>query len=103
MLGQSSRNMTASPSGQPATDASAPDPARFISEPRWLSGGNAVKVLNSGAEVFPAWLAAIEAAQVRISLEMYIFSADLIGQRFATALLAAVRRGVRVNLMYDFV
>ncbi len=95
--------MTASLSGQPATDNTTPDPARYISEPRWLSAGNAVKVLSSGAQVFPAWLAAIEGARVRISLEMYIFSADLIGQRFATALLAAVRRGVRVNLMYDFV
>lgn len=95
--------MSASPSEQPAAAGAALDPAQYVSEPRWLIAGNAVKILNGGAEVFPAWLAAIESARERISLEMYIFSDDLIGRRFAAALLAAVRRGVRVNMMYDFV
>ncbi|HVR63710.1 MAG TPA: phospholipase D-like domain-containing protein [Polyangia bacterium] len=95
--------MSASPFEQPAVADVVSDRAAYVSEPRWLISGNSVKILNGGAEVFPAWLAAIESASERISLEMYIFSDDLIGRRFAVALLAAVRRGVRVNLIYDFV
>jgi cardiolipin synthase len=79
------------------------DPLRYIDEPRELIGGNAVKLLPGGAQVFPAWLAAIGAAIERISLEMYIFSADTIGRKVAAALVAAVGRGVLVNVMYDFV
>lgn len=95
--------MSVSSSGQAAAASPAPTPERYIFEPDELIAGNAVKVLNGGAEVFPAMLAAIESARARISLEMYIFSDDLIGQRFADALRAAVRRGVHVNLLYDFV
>ncbi|MEA2699213.1 MAG: cardiolipin synthase [Myxococcales bacterium] len=91
------------PSAEPSAAPAVPDPERFVSEPRELIRGNAVKLLRGGAEIFPAWLSAIHAARVRISLEMYIFSDDRIGRRFAEALMAAVKRGVRVNLMYDFV
>ncbi|HXI55032.1 MAG TPA: phospholipase D-like domain-containing protein [Polyangia bacterium] len=91
------------PSAEPSAAPAAPDPERYVSEPRELIRGNAVKLLRGGAEIFPAWLSAIHAARVRISLEMYIFSDDRIGRRFADALMAAVKRGVRVNLMYDFV
>ena len=76
---------------------------RYIEDPRELLGGNAVRLLRNGAETFPAWLEAIEAARARISLEMYIFSDDAIGRRFADALIAAARRGVEVRLLYDFV
>jgi cardiolipin synthase len=77
--------------------------ARYVEDPRELAGGNAVRLLRNGAETFPAWLEAIEAARVRISLEMYIFSDDAIGRKFADALIAAARRGVEVRLIYDFV
>jgi cardiolipin synthase len=76
---------------------------RYVEDPRELAGGHAVRLLRNGAETFPAWLEAIEAARVRISLEMYIFSDDAIGRRFADALIAAARRGVEVRLLYDFV
>jgi cardiolipin synthase len=76
---------------------------RYIDDPRALIGGNAVALLRNGREIFPAWLAAIGAARKRISLEMYIFSDDTIGRRFAAALGAAVARGVDVRLLYDFV
>ncbi len=76
---------------------------RYIEEPRELIVGHAVQLLRNGLEAFPAWLAAIESARVRISLEMYIFSDDVIGRRFADALIAAARRGVEVRLLYDFV
>src|SRR6185312_13187001 len=42
-------------------------------------------------------------ARHRISLEMYIFSDDVIGRRFAEALSRAAQRGVEVRLLYDFV
>jgi cardiolipin synthase len=77
--------------------------ARYIENPEALVVGNAVRLLRNGREAFPSWLAAIEAARVRVSLEMYIFSDDTIGRRFAVALVAAVRRGVAVRLLYDFV
>src|SRR5262245_32836104 len=75
----------------------------YIDDPRELIAGNAVTLLRNGREAFPAWLAAIAAAQKRVSLEMYIFSDDTIGRRFAEALGAAVARGVEVRLLYDFV
>jgi cardiolipin synthase len=76
---------------------------RYIEDPETLVAGNAVRLLRDGREAFPAWLAGIEAARTRVSLEMYIFSDDTIGRRFAAALIAAARRGVVVRLLYDFV
>jgi cardiolipin synthase len=76
---------------------------RYIEDPETLVGGNAVRLLRNGREAFPAWLDAIEAARTRVSLEMYIFSDDTIGRRFASALVAAAARGVAVRLLYDFV
>jgi cardiolipin synthase len=75
----------------------------YVEDPRALVAGNAVKLLRNGAEAFPAWLAAIDAATRRVSLEMYIFSDDTIGRRFAEALSRAAQRGVEVRLLYDFV
>jgi cardiolipin synthase len=60
-----------------------------------------VRLLRNGGEAFPAWLAAIDAARLRISMEMYIFNDDKIGRRFADALMGAARRGVAVRLLYD--
>ncbi len=76
---------------------------RYIEDPRALVVGHAVKLLRNGTETFPAWLAAIELARQRISLEMYIFSDDAIGRRFAAALGRAVARGVEVRVLYDYV
>jgi len=74
-----------------------------IEEPESLVGGNSVRLLRNGIEAFPAWLAAIDAARTRISLEMYIFNDDIIGRRFADALSRAARRGVAVRVLYDSV
>jgi cardiolipin synthase len=75
----------------------------YIEDPEMLVGGNAVHLLRNGREAFPAWLDAIDSARTRVSLEMYIFSDDTIGRRFAKALVAAAARGVAVRLLYDFV
>jgi cardiolipin synthase len=77
--------------------------AHYAEDPRALVPGNSVRLLRNGAEAFPAWLAAIDGATERVSLEMYIFSDDGIGRRFAEALSRAAQRGVQVRLLYDFV
>jgi cardiolipin synthase A/B len=89
--------MTASPHSE-AIDAS-----RYVEDPRALVRGHRVRLLRNGAEAFPAWLEAIERARTRVSLEMYIFSDDGIGRRFAEALARAAQRGVEVRVLYDFV
>ena len=92
-----------SPVGQALATPTPTAAARYVEEPRQLVGGHAVRLLRNGVETFPAWLEAIEAARSRISLEMYIFSDDAIGRKFADALSHAARRGVEVRLLYDFV
>jgi len=76
---------------------------RYIEDPEALVAGNSVRLLRNGREAFPAWLAAIETARTRVSLEMYIFSDDAIGRRFRDALVAAARRGLAVRVLYDYV
>jgi cardiolipin synthase A/B len=55
----------------------------------------------TGGEIFPAMLAAISRAQQSIQLETYIYRNDKIGGQFLKALLAAVKRGVRVRVLVD--
>jgi len=63
--------------------------------------GNRLKLLENGAEYFPALLAAIDAAQSEVLLETYIFQRDSTGEKFVTALCAAASRGVTVRVMVD--
>lgn len=76
---------------------------RYIDDPRDLVVGNSVSLQRDGREAFPAWLEAIDRAHDRVSLEMYIFMDDRIGERFGDALCRAARRGVTVRLLYDYV
>jgi cardiolipin synthase len=64
--------------------------------------GNRLELLLDAEENFPAWLEAIEGARRLILLEAYILADDVLGNRFADALVAAARRGVRVRLLYDW-
>lgn len=68
-----------------------------------FSEGNRVRLLHDGRQVFPAMLAAIEAAESQVLLEMYWFDSGRIGRRFADALKAAAQRGVEVAVIYDAV
>src|SRR5271169_1151291 len=61
----------------------------------------ALEWLCTGREIFPAMLAAISAAQKSVQLETYIYRDDKIGGQFLKALLAAVRRDVRVRVLVD--
>jgi cardiolipin synthase len=66
------------------------------------SDGNRVRLLCDGPETFPAWLDAINGAGRTVHLENYIIQDDAVGGSFADALLAAVGRGVRCRVIYDW-
>jgi cardiolipin synthase len=63
--------------------------------------GNQLRLLQSGAEFFPALIAAIDAARTEVHLETYIFNADPSAETVRDALMRAARRGVAVRLLID--
>ena len=65
--------------------------------------GNQLTVLRNGDRIFPAMLAAIDAAERSVDLMTYVYWKGDIAERFAEALSAAARRGVRVRLLIDAV
>jgi cardiolipin synthase len=66
-----------------------------------LSVRNRVKVLNDGAETFPALLEALRGAKTFIHVEYYIFEKDRIGREIAGVLIEKARAGVEVRFIYD--
>jgi cardiolipin synthase len=66
------------------------------------SAGNHARILRDAAETYPAWLKAIDRARTYVHLENYIIQEDAAGEMFATALLAARRRGVACRVLYDW-
>ena len=68
-----------------------------------VSSGNKVRLLHDGPATFAAMLDAIDRAEATVSLECYIFRSDEVGQRFADALVAAIGRGVKVQLLLDWI
>lgn len=72
---------------------------RVVAQP--LTPGNKIQPLVNGDEAFPSMLAAIEAAKTTISLTTYIFDNDKSGEKFVTALKAAVERRVEVRVLID--
>jgi phosphatidylserine/phosphatidylglycerophosphate/cardiolipin synthase-like enzyme len=67
-----------------------------------LIAGNRVTVLRNGAENYPRWERAIEAAQRNVCLEMYIIHRDATGRRFVDLLARKAREGVKVRVLYDW-
>ncbi|HQT32103.1 MAG: cardiolipin synthase B [Hydrogenophilales bacterium 28-61-11] len=65
--------------------------------------GNSLRLLQSGADFFPALTAAIDAAQHEVHLETYIFNPDSSARAVQAALIRAAQRGVRVRLLIDAV
>jgi len=63
--------------------------------------GNRLKLLRSGAEYFPALLAAIASARHFVHLETYIFADDAAGRMIARALMDAAASGVRTRVIVD--
>ncbi len=64
-------------------------------------GGNRVRLLQGGDELFPAMHSAIAAARARVWLATYIFHDDEAGLAMADALRAAALRGVSVHVLVD--
>jgi cardiolipin synthase len=63
--------------------------------------GNAITLLETGSDYFPALIAAIDASLSEFHLETYIFEDDAIGRAVADALCRAARRGVTVRVLVD--
>ncbi len=59
--------------------------------------------LRAGDEIFPAMLAAIDAAGRSVCLEVYTFEDCPLGRRFREALIRARQRGVQVRVLVDAV
>ena len=66
-------------------------------------GGNRYKALLNGDEIFPAMLGAIRSARQSINFETYIYWSGDIGAKFAEELAAQARKGVKVNVLLDWV
>ncbi|HET7042101.1 MAG TPA: phospholipase D-like domain-containing protein [Gemmatimonadales bacterium] len=64
--------------------------------------GNAVRLLIDGPEAFAAMLEVIASAERWIHFENYIIRSDATGERFAEALIARARAGVRVRVLADW-
>ena len=62
---------------------------------------NEVRLLVDGPETYAAMLTAIGAAKENVHLETYIFNEDVVGDRFADALLEKRAAGVEVRIIYD--
>lgn len=66
-----------------------------------VTSGNRLRVLHDGAEIFPAMLDAIGAAEHTIDLLTYVWWAGEPSQRFTEALSERARAGVRVRVLVD--
>jgi cardiolipin synthase len=64
---------------------------------------NRVALFPDGSHFFQGLLAALRSAESTILLEYYIIRNDHTGSAFAAELIAAVNRGVRVLLIYDYI
>jgi cardiolipin synthase len=65
--------------------------------------GNRVELFPHGGDFFPAMFAALNKATYCICLEFYIIKDDETGRALAETLQAAVSRGVKVYLLYDYI
>ncbi|MES2151626.1 MAG: cardiolipin synthase ClsB [Pseudomonadota bacterium] len=63
---------------------------------------NDIALLESGLALFPALLAAIDAALYDIYFETYIFADDATGAKVEAALVRAAERGVKVRVVTDW-
>ncbi|MDQ1814556.1 cardiolipin synthase ClsB [Massilia sp. CCM 9210] len=63
---------------------------------------NDIALLETGLELFPALIAAIDGAQYDIYFETYIFGDDATGRSVADALCRAGQRGVKVRVVTDW-
>ena len=67
---------------------------------RWRSG-NRVRLLENGEAYFPAVFEAIRAARREVIIETFIVFEDKVGLALQAELVAAARRGVKVDVLVD--
>ena len=63
---------------------------------------NRISLIKNGPDTYDDWLAAIARARSWIHLDNYIIANDEVGNRFARALSAKAREGVRVRVLHDW-
>ena len=64
-------------------------------------GGNTVRPLINGKEIFPAMLEEIRKAKKSITLESYIWASGEVGDQFRDALIERAKAGVKVHALVD--
>jgi cardiolipin synthase len=63
---------------------------------------NDITLLETGQQLFPAMIAAIDAARHDILFETYIFAEDEVARGIEAALIRAAGRGVKVRVLVDW-
>ncbi len=63
--------------------------------------GNRIQLLENGEQFFPRVFGAIQRAQQSVLLETFILFEDNVGKALHRELLAAAKRGVRIEMMVD--
>ncbi len=71
--------------------------------PPTLLDGNRITPLYNGDQIFPAMLDAIASAEKTITFETFIYWSGSIGLRFAEALVARAKAGVRTHVLLDWI
>ena len=66
-----------------------------------IVGGNRVRLLRNGDEIFPAMLAPVHSAQHSITFETFIYYNGKVGEEFARAFAERARAGVKVHMILD--
>ena len=64
-------------------------------------GDNEMTLLKNGVEIFPALFEAMAAARESIHFSTFIYESGRVPDRFADALSAAARRGIKVRVVLD--
>ena len=90
-----------SPSVAETDDSSRLDPLARMVPRAVFTGGNEVRLLRGGDEMFPAMRRAVAAARHEVWLATYIFHSDPAATQVAQALCDAARRGVQVKVVID--
>ena len=72
----------------------------FVPRPLY-TGGNRLRLLRGGTELFPAMIAALDAARHEVWLASYIFHHEAAALQVSAALQRAARRGVVVRVVID--
>jgi cardiolipin synthase A/B len=67
-----------------------------------LREDNGISLLKNGPDTYDDWLTAISRAKRWIHLDNYIIANDEVGNRFARALSAKAREGVKVRVLHDW-